>query len=318
MSQINQKLYVITREDLSPAYQAVQSAHVIADFIFQHGDKANVWHNISNSIIILSAPAERDLYAVLKTLRGLNISFTQFNEPDLGYALTAVALAPGKETKQFCAQFPTALNPKELDQDVLRKIYRQERRLKQVVIDMENCCQSKGQSILEHGLSVKNRLFDLIDHLKGKDLQHQWKLPDWIKDNKDLLLDNLLDDYTLEKYTIFHDCGKPYCLEIDADRKKHFPNHAEKSFKTYMKKCGGDEQIGKLILMDMDIHILKSVDLDEFTQRKEAVSLLLTGLAEIHSNAEMFGGQNSVSFKIKWKQINKRGKAICNKLKELK
>ena len=46
------------------------------------------------------------------------------------------------------------------------------------------------------------------------------------------------------------------------------------------------------------------------------MSLLLAGLAEIHSNAEMFGGLDSVSFKIKWKQINKRGKAICKLLQD--
>jgi hypothetical protein len=39
-------------------------------------------------------------------------------------------------------------------------------------------------------------------------------------------------------------------------------------------------------------------------------------LCEIHANADMFGGINSTSFKIKFKQINKRGKAIINFLKE--
>lgn len=40
------------------------------------------------------------------------------------------------------------------------------------------------------------------------------------------------------------------------------------------------------------------------------ISLLVTGLAEIHANAEMFGGLNSIGFKIKYKQINQRGKQI--------
>jgi len=62
--------------------------------------------------------------------------------------------------------------------------------------------------------------------------------------------------------------------------------------------------------MDMNIHSLKDVGVNDFAQKEGAATLLLTGLAEIHSNAEMFGGIESTSFKIKWKQINKRGKKI--------
>ena len=145
------------------------------------------------------------------------------------------------------------------------ELYRKERRIKQVVRDMKDCCQTEGQSVLEHGLSVRDHLFDLINILKGGTPKYQWKLPGWIQEHKGLLFDNLLDEYILEKYTIFHDCGKPYCLEIDANGKKHFPNHAEKSYSTYMKKLDGDEQVGKLILMDMDLHKLKAVDIEEFT-----------------------------------------------------
>jgi hypothetical protein len=43
--------------------------------------------------------------------------------------------------------------------------------------------------------------------------------------------------------------------------------------------------------------------------------LLLTGLAEVHANAKMFGGLESTSFKIKFSQIEKRGNAIIKELK---
>jgi hypothetical protein len=59
---------------------------------------------------------------------------------------------------------------------------------------------------------------------------------------------------------------------------------------------------------------MKAVEIDEFIKHPEAITLLLAGLAEVHSNAKMFGGIDSESFKIKWSQINKRGKAICRKL----
>jgi len=62
--------------------------------------------------------------------------------------------------------------------------------------------------------------------------------------------------------------------------------------------------------MDMDIHTIKADGVEEFASRPEAISLLLTGLSEVHSNASMFGGIESTSFKIKFKQLEKRGKKI--------
>jgi hypothetical protein len=129
-------------------------------------------------------------------------------------------------------------------------------------------------------------------------------------DYKDQIKQKLLPSDTLLTYALYHDCGKPFCRTIDADGKQHFPNHAEISAKIW-RENGGDEHIARLISMDMDIHLLKADQLNEFCQRSEAISLLLSGLAEIHANAKMFGGIESISFKIKWKQIEKRGKQIC-------
>jgi hypothetical protein len=67
--------------------------------------------------------------------------------------------------------------------------------------------------------------------------------------------------------------------------------------------------------MDMDIHLINAEGLLEFSKRPEAISLMITGLCEIHSNAAMFGGIESTSFKIKWKHIDKRGRQIMNLIK---
>ena len=73
---------------------------------------------------------------------------------------------------------------------------------------MKNCEQTKGQSVLDHGISVKNYLFDLINHLRtGDKLEYDWVLPDWIYSEKDLILSSIPDDDTLELYTTYHDCG---------------------------------------------------------------------------------------------------------------
>lgn len=176
---------------------------------------------------------------------------------------------------------------------------------------MTGCEQSQGQSIYQHGVSVNDYLVDLISFLKtGNPTTKTWRFPDWLAQYREEILSRLLPEEILSKYAIFHDCGKPYCLTTDGDGRRHFPEHAQKSYETWMQ-IDGDEQIGQLILHDMDIHTIKAEEIPAFAARPEAISLLLTGLAEIHSNAAMFGGIESTSFKIKWKQIDKRGKQIC-------
>ena len=175
---------------------------------------------------------------------------------------------------------------------------------------MSNCEQKKGQSVLEHGRAVKEKLFEAISYLRGETSLHRnWKIPNWLEENKDLFLENLPSDETLDLYTVYHDCGKPYCLEIDTEGKRHFPNHSEVSYHTFIQHFD-DRVAAELIRRDMDIHLLKSDGVPRFSQHPYALTLLLTGLAEIHANAQMFGGTESTSFKIKWKSLNQRGKQI--------
>jgi len=181
---------------------------------------------------------------------------------------------------------------------------------------MISCEQTKEQNVLEHGISVKNYLFDLINYLKtNQPLKHNFLIPKWLNENKNLFLENLPNDKTLELYTTYHDCGKPFCIYIDSEGKKHFPNH-ELYSKYVFDKVFDNKIASNLILHDMDIHRLKSEDINKFINNPYALTLLLTGLAEIHSNAEMFGGINSVSFKIKHKHITKKGQQIINLIKK--
>lgn len=48
----------------------------------------------------------------------------------------------------------------------------------------------------------------------------------------------------------------------------------------------------------------------------ETLTLLVTSLCEIHANADMFGGIESSSFKIKFKQLDRRGNQIIKKIIE--
>ena len=297
---------------MSVGYQAVQSAHAVADLLVQYPEETRQWHKDSNTIVLLSVPTEKDLFNTAKALRASKIVHIEFREPDIGNALTSLALLPNEAATQFCkGNFSVALHPYRIDANKNSAASDKEKRTRELVKKMSSCFQTKEQTIFDHGMSVRDYTFDLLGILEGNKPKFNWQLPSWFFEYKDLILKNLLDEYYIEKYTVFHDCGKPFCLTTDEDGKQHFLHHAETSYQTWMT-LEGNEQIGRLIRMDMDIHTLKPEQVAEFAARKEATTLLIVGLAELHSNATLFGGINSVGFKSKWKKLNRRGKEICD------
>ena len=178
---------------------------------------------------------------------------------------------------------------------------------------MSSCMQTENQSVLQHGISVKNYTLKIINILKSGTIPNNYKIPDWMILYRNQIINNLLPINIIEEYTTYHDIGKPYCLIIDENGRKHFPNHSDVSKNKWLE-ISENLQVAKLIGMDMIIHTMKATDIDDFIKNQEAITLLVVALGEIHSNANMFGGINSDSFKIKYSQINRRGKQIVNKL----
>lgn len=190
--------------------------------------------------------------------------------------------------------------------------------LYRMVKDMQSCNQTLGMSVYEHGKSVHAYYNDLINHLTtGDPLVNKWVIPDWVYEYKPFLLLNQHHARQMKTYQVLHDCGKPNCIEVD-ERGTHFPNHAEVSAKLYASLENSDSVVTSMIAQDMQVHIMKAVDVEEFCNQdvRTVCSLLLSALAEVHSNANMFGGTSSTSFKIKQKQITKRGKAILKLLEK--
>jgi hypothetical protein len=180
---------------------------------------------------------------------------------------------------------------------------------------MKSCEQTTGLSVLQHGYDVNMFYTDIYNHVVfGDDLKLVWKLPDWLDDFKNCLSKTLIDKTLTDEYQIFHDCGKPYVVTVDDEGKRHFPNHSEMSYQVWLN-AGGNHVVAELIRKDMDVHLLKDEGVEEFCKSQHATTLLLTGFAEIHANSQMFGGIDSTSFKIKWKHLNRRGKAIVSRLK---
>ncbi len=108
----------------------------------------------------------------------------------------------------------------------------------------------------------------------------------------------------LSKYQINHDISKPYVIEYDEEGKAHYPNHSECSHKLYIERFGHDE-FADMILHDMDFHKSKGDTLSEVWSLPFADDLYATSWAELYANAELFGGTDSTSFKIKRKKLVK-------------
>lgn len=174
---------------------------------------------------------------------------------------------------------------------------------------MIQCNQTENMSILQHGQSVW--------HYTQKILNCKYthfKLPDWFIDNYDFIVKNLYDKEIIKMYNIYHDCGKPFCITYDEDGRRHFPNHAEVSKETFTSlsdEIADKEIIANLIGYDMALHVDTAETIKSYNWNiQTAFTLLVTAFAEIHSNADMFGGIDSLSFKMKYKKLDQRGKML--------
>jgi hypothetical protein len=66
----------------------------------------------------------------------------------------------------------------------------------------------------------------------------------------------------------------------------------------------------------MAIHKVRSSNFEEFMKTPNLITHIIVGLAEMNSNAEMFGGISSDSYKIKYKNFDKYAQRALLQLKE--
>lgn len=171
---------------------------------------------------------------------------------------------------------------------------------------MKECKQYKNVSILDHGIDVWRKTKKII----CADFENM-KLPDWFIENHHWFINNIHDFNKIQCYSLWHDCSKPSCKIVDETGKQHFPNHAENSKKIFLDIFPDESLIAELIGLDMIMHTetyeqIMSRNLDI----KTIATLFIVALAEINSNAEMFGDFVSASFKIKFKKLDKLGKKL--------
>lgn len=151
-----------------------------------------------------------------------------------------------------------------------------------------------------------------MEALIEKWYRHGKSVNDWYKKlladpnlTNDALVTSWLRNYQpidLMPYHYFHDCGKPFCHTVDAEGCEHYPNHSQVSFEKYLEMFGHTDY-ANMILHDMDFHTKRGDEINEIWKLPYAEHLYATAWAEIFANAQIFGGIESDSFKIKRKRL---------------
>lgn len=103
-------MVVVTRRDLLPGYQLVQSCHAVADYVHQNPYQASSWAKLSNSIITLSVANEKELRDVMDKLsQKYDTEATVFREPDIDNQITAISFLADSAIRKKFRHLPLAL-----------------------------------------------------------------------------------------------------------------------------------------------------------------------------------------------------------------
>lgn len=181
---------------------------------------------------------------------------------------------------------------------------------------MRECIQFRSaageQSVMAHGESVHTHYQELLKAAQNAGFPTGWRLPKWWKPEVATALAAAQPEPSLMRnYLVYHDCGKPLVRLLDADGRAHFPDHAEASASLWDDLGGQSDEVW-LMRHDMLLHQGSAEACQAIQGHRLMPGLLFAALAEIHSNAEMFGGVESSSFKMKAKQLDRRGSALMH------
>lgn len=96
---------MVTRRDLPPAAQAVQAAHAAIEYAVAYPD------HLSDTLALLAVEDEPALWQLEQRAKDGGYCVVAFREPDLSFAMTALALEPGG--RRLVRRVPLALSLRE-------------------------------------------------------------------------------------------------------------------------------------------------------------------------------------------------------------
>lgn len=171
---------------------------------------------------------------------------------------------------------------------------------------MRDCMQFRTQNVLEHGDAVWAAYQLLLDFAMQEQFPDGWRQPKWWSADVGRRLAGLQPgEVLMANYLRYHDCGKPQCRVVDDEGRAHFPEHARHSAALWQSLGGHPDEVW-LMANDMLLHTGSAEDCEPLKGHRLAPALLFAALAELHANAPMFGGVETVSFKAKAKHLERR------------
>lgn len=96
------KIYLVTRRDLTISQQAVQCCHALAQFYHENPIITSFWLKESNYLSLLTVENEQELYKLLASAEFNNIACSIFRENDMNDEITAIALEPCDVSVKLC------------------------------------------------------------------------------------------------------------------------------------------------------------------------------------------------------------------------
>lgn len=104
------KLYIVTRQDLTPGYQAVQGIHAAQQFAHDFPGLNKAWQEQSNYLGFLSVKNEGVLKNLAAKAMRQGLAVAVFCEPDVFWQVTAIAIEAGSKSRKLCKKLPLALS----------------------------------------------------------------------------------------------------------------------------------------------------------------------------------------------------------------
>ncbi len=105
------KLLIVVRSDMPAGDQIAQAVHAAIEHTRRNCGLAKSGSITPETVVALGIDSATSLSDLLARADCTGAPFTPFFEPDMGGALTAAAIGPGREAERVCRGLPLALAP---------------------------------------------------------------------------------------------------------------------------------------------------------------------------------------------------------------
>lgn len=103
-------MYILTRRDITPGYQGVQSCHAVAELMAKQS-RPKGW---DDTMVWLSCADEAELWNLYHMAHSHGLKPVNFLEPDLFHRMTAFAVFVPEEKYRLFSHLPLSLNKRKL------------------------------------------------------------------------------------------------------------------------------------------------------------------------------------------------------------